>query len=216
MQTKPSTTAHGIADQLRDALNAGRWSPGAALRQEELAEEFSVSRIPVREALSQLHAEGLVVIHPNRGAYVASFTQAQMREIFDLRVLLECEALRHAVPRHTPQSLRQVEALQHTLDAADDKLEWARGDRAFHDALYAPSGRERTLALINGLRGSIERFYLARLTPNSRRAAWRGEHQRLIAAVKVRDARAAQRELTEHLRETEQLALATLASCTPG
>jgi DNA-binding GntR family transcriptional regulator len=216
MHTKPTTTAHGIADQLRDALNAGRWSPGAPLRQEELAEEFSVSRIPVREALSKLHAEGLVVIHPNRGAYVATFTEAQMREIFDLRVLLECEALRHAVHRHTPQSLRQIEAIQHALDAADDKLGWARGDRAFHDALYAPSARERTLQLINGLRGSIERFYLARLTPDSRRSGWRDEHQRLIAAVKARDMRAAQRELTDHLRQTEALALDTLATSAPA
>ena len=206
------TTAHGIAATLRAALHAGRWPPGAALRQEELAAEFGVSRIPVREALGQLQAEGLVVIEPHRGAFVAGFTEAEMREVFDLRVLLEGDALKHAVPLHTPRSLRQLRAIQQELDAEDEVPAWAQADRAFHEVLYAPSGRTRTLGLIASLRGSVERFYLSRLSPGSRREGWRDEHHQILDAVEARDARLAVRLLTRHLRETEQLALAALAS----
>src|SRR5215510_2814010 len=91
------TTADSVAAALRTALHQGRWSPGTALRQEELAAEFGVSRIPVREALNKLQAEGLVVVEPNRGAFVASLSVADVHEVFDLRVLLECDALRHAI-----------------------------------------------------------------------------------------------------------------------
>jgi DNA-binding GntR family transcriptional regulator len=211
MRTALPTAAASLTTALREAINAGRWPPGTALRQEELAAEFGVSRIPVRDALSALQAELLVVVEPNRGAFVAGFSAAQMQEIFDLRVLLECEALRHAVPRHTEASLRRLATLQRQLDAEDDVLGWARGDRAFHDALYAPSQRERTLQLIGGLRGSVERFYVARLKPGSRRKGWRDEHHALLAAVGAGEVDRAVELLTRHLRETQTLAVAAVA-----
>src|SRR5690348_3004856 len=117
---KPSTTVDTVAAALRTALHAGRWDPGTALRQEELAAEFGVSRIPIREALTRLQAEGLIVVERNRGAYVPTLTRAEVEEFFDLRVLLETDALRHAVPRHAPRSIRQLEALQRDLDDETD------------------------------------------------------------------------------------------------
>src|SRR5690242_14507051 len=83
------TTPDLIADALREEIQRGTPGPGEALRQEEVAARFSVSRIPVREALRQLEAEGLVVVYPNRGAYVAQLSAQELREITDLRVLLE-------------------------------------------------------------------------------------------------------------------------------
>jgi DNA-binding GntR family transcriptional regulator len=103
-----STTVDTVAGALRDGLRAGRWKPGDALRQEELAAEFGVSRIPVREALGRLQAEGLLVVEPNRGAFVPVLDAGEVSEIFDLRVLLETDALRRAVPAHTPRSLRRL------------------------------------------------------------------------------------------------------------
>src|SRR5262245_45176770 len=156
-----ATTADSVATALRDALHQGRWSPGAPLRQEDLAAEFGVSRIPVREALNKLQAEGLVVVQPNRGAYVASLTAADVHEVFDLRVLLECDALRHAIPQHTPRTLRQLNALQAELDAEHDPTLWLATDAAFHEVLYAPSGRSKTLQMIAALRASVTRLYRA-------------------------------------------------------
>jgi DNA-binding GntR family transcriptional regulator len=204
------TTVDTVAQALRAGLHAGRWKPGAALRQEELAAELGVSRIPIREAFSRLQAEGLLVVEPNRGAFVPVLTVADVGEIFDLRVLLEIDALGHAVERHTPRSLRQLEAVQRELDAEDDVALWLAADGAFHDALYAPSGRRRTLEMIATLRAAVARFYRSHLSPSARREGWNDEHHALIAAVRDRDAGRAIAVLTRHLRATEATALAAL------
>jgi DNA-binding GntR family transcriptional regulator len=93
----------------------------------------------VREALNSLQAEGLVQIEPNRGAFVTTLSAAELHELFDLRVLLETDVLRRAVPLHSERSLRKLEAIQHELDGETVPLEWLRLDRAFHDELYACS-----------------------------------------------------------------------------
>ena len=190
----------------------GRWPPGAALRQDDLAKEFGVSRIPVREALQTLQSEGLIQIEPNRGAFVASCTGEQLTELFDLRVMLEVDALKRAIPQHTERTIRRIEAIQRDLDQEDEAAQWVRLDRAFHEELYAPSARGRTLQLIAGLRVAVERFYLSSLGPNARRAGWSDEHQQLIAALKSRRSSDAAKILTSHLRQTQQLALASLGS----
>lgn len=203
-------TADSVAAALRSALHQGRWAAGAPLRQEELAAEFGVSRIPVREALSKLHAEGMVVVQPNRGAFVASLTAADVHEVFDLRVLLECDALRHAIPLHRPRTLRQLHALQAELDAEDDPNLWLATDAAFHEVLYAPSGRTRTLQMIAVLRAAVTRLYRAHLSPATRRKGWRDEHHALLKAVAAGQLDRAVAALTRHLRETEKLAVAAL------
>jgi DNA-binding GntR family transcriptional regulator len=209
--TRPiATTVDTVAGALRAALHAGRWKPGAALRQEELAAEFSVSRIPIREALARLQAEGLLVVEPNRGAFVPVLTAGEIEEIFDLRVLLETDALRRAVPAHTPRSLRRLEAVQADLDDEDDVALWLAGDAAFHEALYAPSGRRRTLELIATVRAAVARYYGSHLSPAMRRAGWSAEHHAILDAVRAGNAPGAVAALTAHLRATEAAALAAL------
>jgi DNA-binding GntR family transcriptional regulator len=207
----PPASGHAILAALRAAITSGSLPPGAVLRQVDLAEEFGVSRIPVREALQALQSEGLVLIEPNRGAFVASYSAAQLCEMFDLRVMLEIDALQHAIPQHTERSLRRLEAVQRELDCEDQPREWIRLDRTFHDELYGPSARARTLELIAGLRGAVERFYLAHLTPDTGRVAWNDEHQQLIAAVRARDIDTASAILIVHLRQTQQTALASFS-----
>ena len=205
-----TTTVDTVAAALRTGLHQGRWGPGTALRQEDLAAELGVSRIPVREALTRLHAEGLIVIEPNRGAFVPVLTAPEVEEIFDLRLLLESDALRHAIPRHTPRSLRHLGAIQRELDAEEEPAPWLASDTAFHAALYAPSGRRRTLEMIAALRAAVARFYLGHLSPSARRADWNEEHHALLAAVAAGDADRAVAVLAQHLRATAATALAAL------
>ncbi len=214
MKTPPPRAQGGpaILAALRADISSGKLAPGAVLRQAELAEQFGTSRIPVREALNSLQAEGLVQIEPNRGAYVTTLGADELHELFDLRVLLESDLLRRAVPLHTERSLRRLESIQHELDGETEPLEWLRLDRAFHDGLYAPSGRTRSLQMVASLRASVERFYLAQLGPEARRPGWNDEHQRLVALVRAGDADGACAMLAGHLRETEKLAVSTLGS----
>lgn len=198
-----STTAGDIAARLRADIDAGAWPAGAPLRQEDLAARYGASRIPVREALTLLRADGLVCIEPNRGAFVTRLTTAEVDEIFDLRVLLETDVLLRALPLHTPKSILRLQLAQTELEGEDSRRGWLDGDRAFHEALYAPSGRARTLALIWSLRAQVERYGLTQLTPGVRRAGWAKEHQQLISAVNIRDSRQAAEALQRHLRETQ-------------
>ncbi len=204
------STGMSIVDVLRDSIRAGVWAPGVALRQADLAEQFGTSRIPVREALQTLQSEGLVTIEPNRGAFIATLARDELDEIFDLRVLLEADVLRHAVPHHDARTLRHLATVQKELNATSDPHEWIRLDRLFHHELYAPAGRVRTVRAIDALRAQVERFYLAKLGPRKRRRGWKDEHETLLAAVKGGEVKRAVALLEAHLRATQALAIAAL------
>src|SRR5579859_7763427 len=112
-------TPETIATALRGELMAGVLRPGAELSQVELAERFGVSRIPIRDALRILAGEGLVEIEANRGAKAISLTPGEVREIYDLRILLECDCLRRAAQAMTPAALQAIDRarLKSNLDA---------------------------------------------------------------------------------------------------
>ena len=103
-----ATTPDLIAASLREEILRGVIPPGQALRQEELAGRFSVSRLPVRDALLRLEAEGLVDVFPNRGAFVTTLSADEVREIYHLRILLEGDAIETAVPRMTSADWRRI------------------------------------------------------------------------------------------------------------
>lgn len=204
------TTSSAVIQLLRQSLDRGRWSPGEPLRQEEIAAELGVSRVPVREAFFQLQAEGLVQVVPNKGVYVRTVSPENLRELFRLRRLLEADVLADAVPLHTAGTLNRVETVQAALDKAASVADWMAGDREFHEALYGPADRPETLAIIRRLRNIVDRFYFARLKPSTRAQGWHEEHHALIRAVRRRDPKAATRLLLAHLDETERSALAAL------
>lgn len=205
------TSSSAVIQLLRQSLDRGRWSPGEPLRQEEIAAEYGVSRVPVREAFFQLQAEGLVQVVPNKGVYVRNLSAANLRELFHLRKLMECDVLAVAVPLHAPATLNRLETVQAALDKVSAVADWIAGDREFHEALYAPADRPETMAIIRRLRHIVDRFHFARMKPGTRAQAWNQEHHALIRAVKRGDVAAACRLLTAHLAETERGALAALA-----
>lgn len=203
-----TTTASVLAQRLREAIDAGRWQPGELLRQEQIAAEYGVSRIPVREALAQLQSEGLLEIAHYRGARVSRPQAAEIDELFDLRLLVESDLLTRAFSRHDQRSLRELTRLQDRLEDADDRLGWISGDIAFHEALYGPAERPRSLALFRQLRAPIDRFSAQALGPRARKQGWADEHRQLIAAVVAGDATAARMVLEQHLQATRAVVLA--------
>ena len=204
------TTSSAVTRLLRQALDQGRWASGEALRQEEIAAELGVSRVPVREALFQLQAEGLLRMVPNKGMYVRTVNAADLRELFRLRSLIEADVLAQAVPLHTTASFNRLETIQAALDKASSVADWIAGDREFHEALYAPAQRGESMDIVRRLRFQVDRYYFARLKPGTRAQGWQEEHHALIRAVRRRDAKAALKVLQAHLAETERSALAAL------
>ena len=198
-----------VADALREDIGAGRVAPGAALRQEELAERFAVSRIPVREALRQLEAEGLVVVRSNRGAHVRSFTKQELRETYDLRILLETDLLRRSIPKMTDEDFDRIrDELKLARFASQGQLREL--DRRFHRLLYEPAGRPLQLAMIMRLRDSIAHYAPAEAHMRRLRSDWMSDHRQIAKACERQDAAEAVRLLTHHLEVAAQLTLGTL------
>ncbi|HXE52130.1 MAG TPA: FCD domain-containing protein [Tepidisphaeraceae bacterium] len=117
---------------------------------------------------------------------------------------------------HSPRSIRALEAIQSELEVEDQSSLWMEGDRRFHETLYAPCRRPRTLQMIKTLRNIVERFCIAYLHHDVRRAEWGKEHRALIAGITGQDVAMAQQQLTAHLRTTEQVVLAAIEDCIAG
>jgi DNA-binding GntR family transcriptional regulator len=203
------TTSAAVTQLLRQSLDHGRWAGGEALRQEEIAAEFGVSRVPVREALFQLQAEGLLHMVPNKGMYVRTMNADELRELFRLRWLIESDVLAQAVPLHSTVTLVRLEAVQAALDKVHAAADCIAGDREFHEGLHAPAGRAESMAVVRRLRSQVDRFCFARTRP-AERAQASEQHHALLRAARRRDASAATRVLQAHLAEGERRALASL------
>ena len=198
---KPPTAADHVADILREAIADGSLKAGTPLRQDELAARFGFSRMPVRDALRLLEAEGIVSIHPTRGAFVARMDAAEIGEIFAIRELIEGEALRLSLPKLTAQRLTEAEALLDRIDIEPDVGRWGALNRAFHLTLYSACGNARLLALIEAQHNAGDRYVRVLLSSLDYRARSQAEHRKLLVACLRHDAKQALAWLERHLRD---------------
>ena len=205
-----ATTPDLIAESLRDEILRGEIPPGQPLRQEELAERFGVSRLPVRDALMRLEAQGLVHVFPNRGAFVISLSADEVREVYEMRILLEGDLLERAVPRMSDDDWHRIDAANAESVRTANGPEWVEGDRKFHRALYQPAGRIRQLAMIEQLRGTVARFWTVRSALPDRATEWLADHEAIIEACRARASVAARRRLEGHLTRVMELVLARI------
>jgi DNA-binding GntR family transcriptional regulator len=196
------TAPEVVADFIRDAIYRNELRPGEQLQQEDLAAKFGISRIPVRDALRQLQGEGLVDLYPNRGAFVSNPGVEELREVFELRILVETYALRLAVPHFSQEQMEACTSLLVQLESIGNRADWSRVDQEFHAALYAPCGQSRTLGLIENLRGVVNRYYFLYLSPDSYGAECLKEHRAILDACRAQDASAAVAALEAHLRHS--------------
>jgi len=193
------TVPNYVADALREAILRGELKGGQPLRQEEIARDFGVSRIPVREALCQLEGEGVVTILPHRGAIVSTLSAAEIAELFELRELLEAEALRLAMSNRNEAAIAGAAALLEESDRADDPARLSELNRRFHLALYTPAGRPRLLALIEKMNADTNRYLRIGLSLMQYQATSQAEHRRLLEAYCAGREAAAQSVLRGHI-----------------
>jgi len=197
-QTLTSMTA----DAIRERILRGHYAEGSPLRQDAIAVELGVSRIPVREALRQLEAEGLVTFNPHRGAVVSTLSLQQIRELFELRAEIEGDLIRRAVPRMTAEDHARA---SETLDAYDLALRggqvglWGALNWQFHSALYAPADRVLTMSIVQKLHQHSDRYLRMQLALTHGELRARHEHRAIAAAARKGDAARASRLLREHI-----------------
>jgi DNA-binding GntR family transcriptional regulator len=189
-----------IEEKLRSAIFDGRLPCGMAIRQQELADLFGVSRMPVREALRQLEAQGLIVVEHHRGAVVAPLIQGDATETYDLRLLLEAEALRQSIPLLDDADFARAEACIEALEVATDFGEMGRLNRKFHMALYAKTQNRRLLQLVEEGLHEEERFLRFNLESMGLGQLSQDDHRQLLAAARAHDVVLTVELLTRHLQ----------------
>jgi len=193
-----------VADKLRDRIIRGEIPEGSQLRQDAIAIQYKVSRIPVREALRQLDAEGLITIVPNRGAVVPALSPDDIEELFSIRALLEPEVLGLSIPRLTEQDFTDAEAVLRRyvseLRREDHLAAWGRLNWQFHSILYSRANQPRFMAIIRNVNNSGERYTRLQLylTHGTKRA--NEEHHQILELCRKRDVAAACKLLRQHIR----------------
>jgi DNA-binding GntR family transcriptional regulator len=196
---RQGTAPDTIAAALRAEILSGEAKPGTLLRQEDIAARFAMSRIPVRDALRLLEAEGLVTIATNRGAQVTRLSRDEVAEIYHLRVLLEGDCLALAIARMSDADLARIERLRQRAEIDAATADWNDGDWAFHEALYRPSGHARQIEAIRGLRTTSDLYASAHRALPKQRKRWLADHRSIVAACHTKRAAEAVAALTAHL-----------------
>lgn len=200
---------------LRDAILGGRLPPGEALRQENLAKEFDASRVPVREALNRLEAEGLVVLRPRRGYVVASLDLDEIIEIFQLRMMLEEYAGFVATEKRTQDDVAALKVIVDNLEKthienASDITAWSVFNRQFHTRLFESSRRHHVCGITNGLRDKVERYIRVEVSMTGHLDRAQAQHQEIFKAFADGDAKRVGRLSREHCESTADRLIAGL------
>ncbi|GAA1519621.1 DNA-binding GntR family transcriptional regulator [Agromyces terreus] len=186
-----------VYDILKDAILSGALLPGQKLRQETLAELIGVSRLPVRSALIQLEADGLVEFHERRGAVVKSLSPAQAAEVYDIRLLLEVEALRLTMAELTDERVARLRELGKAADRQQEGADFVDARTEFYSELYDAANRPVLWEMIEQLRLKVGRYVLGwRLVGDAEHSH---THEQLIEAVASRDVERAVGVLRDHL-----------------
>jgi len=193
------STAGLVADGIRLAILRGHLAPGQILKQEELGKQFGLSRVPVREALRQLEAEGLVVSYPHRGTVVASLSPEDIAEVFLIRTTLETRALQLAVPKMTESDFLKAETVLDQTDEDPNPAHSAERNWAFHEALYLPAGMPRLLNIIKTLHHHALPYHLVGFVAVDFKKESQDGHRKILAACRKRDAEEAAAALRKHL-----------------
>ena len=203
-QKDPGNTPDLIANALRNAILQGRYKANQPLRQDRIAEELGVSKIPLREALVQLKAEGLVSFMPNRGAVVTELSAKEVDDIFTMRIALETKALERAIPNLRPADFIRAKSVLEILQKEEDRTQWSELNWEFHATLYQASQMPRLLSTIQTLHNNVTRYLIIYLDRLSAQDISQKEHLAIFNACQKRNIDAATKQLTNHLRKASK------------
>jgi DNA-binding GntR family transcriptional regulator len=200
------TIQQQVLEELRRAIVRRELPPGMPVRADAVAERMGVSRIPVREALRVLEAEGLVVSRPHKGVIVTEMSAADLHEVYLLRRLLETEAARRAVPVMSATALAELDRLVGAMDDAmevPDLTEMSGLNRRFHFTIYDGSNLRQLVRLITMLWNQSDAYRSVYLATEEFRRLAQQEHRAIVDACHARDADAVIALLDEHRRHAE-------------
>ena len=193
------TATEYVESTLKEAILTGALPGGTPLRQEDLAAEFGLSRMPIREALRQLEAQALVDFYPHRGAVVTEISAAEGADNYAIRAALEPAALRLSVPHLTAEDLLRARDLADEMDAEGGQARLGELNRRFHMTLYSRAARPRLLTLVDQHLAAADRHLRFHLAAMGRNHLSQEEHRGMIDACSAHDADEACAILTQHI-----------------
>ena len=216
----PDSLSKRVLHELRERILDGQFSLGEKLSEAGLARDLGISRGPVREALQDLRAEGLVQQEPRRGAFVVRLDADDVREIYDLRAALETRAVRLMMERPADDWLPAVEiALERLLLATYDgqRADVAKADLAFHDVICQMSGNSRLRAVFTASAAVLRMLLVVEGSASSLAdEQLRDDHRVLCQVLREGDARAAEAAFDRHLREARDRVVAEVGRAMDG
>jgi DNA-binding GntR family transcriptional regulator len=195
------TTSELIAERIRNAIIIGEFESGEPLKQDVLADQYGVSKIPVREALYQLKTEGLVDFLNNRGSVVSSLSTSEVEEIYTMRIALEQIALKRAIPNLLPANKIAAESALKLIDASTNPLDWATLNWEFHASLYKAANMPKLLETVAMLHNNVSRYLLLYLKRMDFQDTSQAEHWALLEVCNAGHIQQASDILRQHLND---------------
>ena len=211
-----ATTLSAEIDQLLErAIIEGRFRPGQRLIAEELAEDFGVSRIPVRESLRALDAAGWVEIRPRHGVYVRRWSRTELEQLFEVRTLLAGESARLAAKRRDAEHLLQLNTNQALYENAIvvDSPEVPELNRQFHQIIATATANEVLSDHLDKIERRVQWYFFS--VTNARSPGSAREHRELLDALEARDAGRAKKLMMAHVGRTRAAIAEVLAQLNP-
>lgn len=202
--TNRRVTSDYIADALREAINSGSLADGEVLNQVAIAERFGVSRVPVREAMRELQAEGLIEAESHRRAVVRALSLERLCEIYEVRSLLEGFLIVRAMPSIDAERMRRLRELEQKMAKTRDHAAWLKLNARFHVMLFEEADSVTARDLVDQLRLRGERYTAmwSRGLGVDRVQEAGEEHRRILDAIEKGDAKLARREAETHVLHT--------------
>jgi DNA-binding GntR family transcriptional regulator len=194
-----ASAADLVYEALRKAIIEGDIAEGENLRQDQIAQMFNISRIPVREALSRLEQHGLITTQRYKGAVVAGLSIEEIEEIFEFRALIEAEVIRLAVPNLDREILAKARRYCDAFDRETDPHRWGEINRNFHYGLYEASRRPYYLQNVRSSLDRIDRYLRAQLSFTNGVPRAGREHEAILHACEKGDADLASRLTRNHI-----------------
>ena len=195
-----------VFNTLRQAILKGELKPGERLMEIQLAEKLGVSRTPIREAIRKLELEGLVLMIPRRGAEVARISPKNLQDTLEVRGALEELATNLACRRISDEELQKLQDAEvHFRQVVSNgtEMQIAEADEAYHDIIYAASGNDRLVQMINNLREQMYRYRLEYIKDEEQRGTLIQEHEKILEAIRNRDAKTAVTLMRTHIHNQE-------------
>lgn len=201
---RPGVASRRIAEHLREQILAGRLSPGERIVQDEIAEQFGASRLPVREALRILESSGLVTLRSSTGAWVATMEQRDCEMAYKIRERVEPLALVESLAALSDTDIDRLEEIQAQIEASDDVEDFLRLDRELHTLTYSGCTVTELNSMVNRYWDMTQHYRRAftRLAGPDRKWVINAEHRLLIEAIQRRDVETAEHVLIGHIKRT--------------